>query len=52
MHKSTLKQAALILDTTWYPVATPLLPETYCFVASIHGEPLKLLDTTDGKVSN
>jgi len=51
-RKSTFKQAAPILGATWYPSATPLRPETYCFVASIRGEPVKLLDATDGRVRN
>lgn len=51
-RKSTLKQAAPILDATWYPSATPLRAETYCFMASIRGEPVKLLDATDGRVRN
>ena len=51
-RKSTLKQAAPILGATWYPAATPLHPEAYCFAASIRGEPVKLLDATDGRVRN
>ena len=51
-RKSTLKHAAPILGATWYPSATPLRAETYCFVASIRGEPVKLLDAADGRVRN
>ena len=51
-RKTTLKQAAPILAATWYTSATPLRPETYCFLASIREEPVKLLNAADGSVRN
>ena len=50
-RKTTLKQAAPILAATWYPPATLLRPETYCFIVSIREETVKLLDAADGRVS-
>lgn len=47
-----LYQPAPIVDYAWYPSATLNAPATFCFLASVRECPVKLLDASDGRVSN
>ena len=46
------RQAAPIVDFAWYPTATYRDPASFCFVASVRECPVKLIDASDGRVSN
>lgn len=45
-------QPDAIHATVWYPSASLSHPETFCFAASIRDTPVRLIDATDGRVSN
>lgn len=47
----TFRQPSAILDFIWYPTASPRDPASFCFVASVRECPVKLLDASDGRVS-
>ena len=44
-------QPAPIVDYAWYPSATVNNPAVFCFLASVRECPVKLLDASDGRVS-
>ena len=47
-----LTQSAPVLDYAWYPAASIQNAASFCFVASVRECPVKLLDASDGRVSN
>ncbi|KAK4689831.1 telomerase Cajal body protein 1, partial [Tremellales sp. Uapishka_1] len=46
----TINQPDSIHSTLWYPTASAISPETFCFVASVRDTPLRLLDANDGRI--
>ncbi|GMK57602.1 hypothetical protein CspeluHIS016_0404360 [Cutaneotrichosporon spelunceum] len=46
----TFPQPDSVNATQWYPSASRLTPETFCFVASIRDAPVHLIDASDGRI--
>ncbi|ORY27763.1 hypothetical protein BCR39DRAFT_537048 [Naematelia encephala] len=46
----TFAQPDAIHATAWFPSATVLASETFCFAASIRDTPVRLVDATDGRI--
>ncbi|OWZ78561.1 guanyl nucleotide binding protein [Cryptococcus neoformans Bt85] len=44
------KQPDSITSSNWFPTASSLIPESFCFVAGIRDNPVKLVDAKTGNV--
>ncbi|RXK39047.1 hypothetical protein M231_03671 [Tremella mesenterica] len=45
-----IPQPDAVLGAIWYPSASSLTPETYCFTVSVRDTPVRLVDATTGLV--
>ncbi|BEI80549.1 hypothetical protein CcaverHIS002_0110780 [Cutaneotrichosporon cavernicola] len=46
----TFPQPDSVNAAQWYPSASRLVPETFCFVASVRDAPVRLIDASDGRI--
>ncbi|KLT44114.1 WD40 repeat-like protein [Cutaneotrichosporon oleaginosum] len=49
-NSRTFPQPDSVNAALWYPSASRLAPETFCFVASVRDAPVRLIDGTDGRL--
>ncbi|WVQ84161.1 hypothetical protein IAT38_006308 [Cryptococcus sp. DSM 104549] len=49
-NTATFPQPDAITSILWYPSATPSVPGTFCFVASVRDAPVRLVDAGDGRI--
>jgi hypothetical protein len=46
----TFPQPDSVNTALWYPSASRVAPETFCFVASVRDAPVRLVGASDGRI--